>query len=316
MTKRRHHYVPEVLCKRFTNDWRNLYRLDCTDKKSGAISISIKDAFVQKDLNTLNIAGVKNTDLIEDFLDKFYERTFGKSILKIFKILFENAKDKIFEPQDYDNILSFCILSYLRTPKRLREIHIQSLRRSYLFSLFTKSKDELPIVDNDYILTKTLFEGVNIIKKHLRGITMRIAYHTFDDEYFLLADLPVALVNSNDKEFASPDLDLVLPVSKNVVLIFSKTEKQGDITHIQKRETIENINKQICENFTKYLACADKKYLEDFVEKNNISPKKLPVIEDIEAEKERIIYDLKEELAKNPHGRYIRINKNGIEFLN
>jgi len=316
MNKRRHHYVPVVLCKRFTNDWRNFYRLDCTDKESGAISISIKNAFVQRDLNTINIAGAKNTNLIENFLDKFYERTFGKSILKIFKILFENAKDKIFEPQDYDNILNFCILSYLRTPKRLREIHIQSLRRSYLFSLFVKSKAELPKVDNDYILIRTLFEGVNIIKKYLKGITLRIAYHTFNDEYFLLADLPVALVNSYEKEFSSPDLDLVLPVSKNVVLIFSKTEKQSDITHIKKRETIENINKQICENFTKYLACADKKYLEDFVERNNISPKQLPDIEDIEAEKEKIIIDLKEELKKNPHRRYIRINKYGIEFLN
>lgn len=316
MKKRRHHYVPEVLCKRFTKDWRNLFRIDCSQPQSKAIPMSIKDAFVQKDLNTLNIAGTKNTDFIEDFLDKFYERKFGKSIIKIHKILFENAKDKIFEPQDYQTILDFCILSYLRTPKRLREIHIQTLRRSYLFSIFAKSKHDLPVVNNDYILSKTLFEGVNIIKKHINGITMRIAYHTFDDEYFLLADMPIALVNNNDQEFASPDLDIVLPVAKNVVIIFSKTEKQGDITHIQKRETIENINKQICVNFNKYLACADKDYLENFVTRNNITPQTLPEIVDVEAEKDRIISELKVELSKNPKGRYIRINKNEIEFLN
>jgi hypothetical protein len=316
MSKRHHHYIPEVLCKRFTKDWRNFYRIDCTNVQAGAISVSIKDAFVQKDLNTLNLAGLKNTDIIEDFLDKYYEKTFGRSINKVFKILFHNAKDSIFEPDDYDNILNFCILSYLRSPKRLREIHIQSLRRAYLFSIFAKHKDEIPIINIDYILTKTLFEGVNTIKRYLHGITLRIAYHTFDDEFFLLPDLPIALVNNNDIEFASSDLDIVLPVSSNVVLIFSKTEKKGDITHIQKKETIENINKQLCMNFNKYIACEDKKYLEQFVSKNNPNPEPLQSIESIESEKDRIINEIKEELAKNPIGRYIMISKKGIEFLN
>ena len=316
MSKRRHHYIPEVLCKRFTKDWRNFYRLDYYNEEAGAISMSIKDAFVQKDLNTINLAGVNNTNFIEDFLDRFYERTFGKSINKIYKILFENAKDKIFEPQDYDNILNFCILSHLRTPKKLREIHIQSLRRSYLFSIFENPNDKLPKIDNNYILTKTLFDGVNTIRRNIQGITLKIAYHTFKDEYFLLPDQPVALVNSNNKEFTSPDLDIVLPVSKNVVLIFSKTDKTEDITHIQKRETIENINKQLCLDFFKYIACADKKYLEDFVSRNNLNPAILPEIKDIEAERNNIINEIKKELERNPKGRYIRINKNGIEFLN
>lgn len=316
MSKRRHHYIPLVLCKQFTKDWRNFYRLDFYDKEAGAIPISIKDAFVQKDLNTINLAGVNNTDTIEDFLDKFYERTFGKSINKVFRILFENKKVKIFEPEDYNNILNFCILSHLRTPKKLREIHIQTLRRSYLFSIFTKQTDNLPIVDKNYVLIKTLFDGVNIILRHIQGITLRIAYHTFEDEYFLLPDQPVALVNSNNKEFASPDLDIVIPVATNVVLIFSKTEKTGDITHIKKRETIENINKQLCLSFFRYIACADKKYLEDFVSRNNLKPDILPEIKDVESEKNNLINEIKKELERNPNGRYIRINKNGIEFLN
>lgn len=316
MSKRRHHYIPEVLCKRFTKDCRNFYRLDYYEREAGAKWMSIKDAFVQKDLNTVNLAGTKDTDLIEDFLDKFYERIFGKSINKIFMILFENAKDKIFEKQDYDTILDFCILSHLRTPSRLRQLHIQSLQRSYLFSIFAKPTDKLPVVDNDYILTKTLFDGVNIIKKYLQGITLRIAYHTFEDEYFLLADQPIALVNSNDREFASPDLDIILPVARNVVLIFSKTEKTGDITHIQKRETIENINRQLCLHFTRYIACANKEYLENFVANNNLVPDVLPEIADVESEKNRIIDEIKKELERNPHKRYIRINKNGIEFIN
>lgn len=308
--------MPEVLCKRFTNDWRNFYRFDCTNYEAGAIPISIKDAFVQRDLNTINLSGTKNTDFIEDFLDRFYERTFGRSINKIFKILFENAKDKIFEPNDFNTILDFCILSYLRTPKRLREIHIQTLHRKYLFSIFAKANDELPEVNNDYILTKTLFEGVNIIKKSIRGITLRIAYHTFEDEHFLIVDQPIALVNSYDREFSSPDLDIILPIARNVVLIFSKSAKESDITHIKKRDTIENINLQLCTSINKYIACANKEYLERFVEKHRIEPTVLPKIEDIESERERIINEIQTELTKKPIGRYIRISKSGIEFLN
>ncbi|MDD4994227.1 MAG: DUF4238 domain-containing protein [Paludibacter sp.] len=316
MSKKRHHYIPEVLCKRFTKDWKHIYRLDYSDLKEGAKSMSIKDAFVQKDLNTINLAGVKNSDFIEDFLNELFESRFAKSINKIFLILFEKAKDKIFEQEDYDNILNFCILSHLRTPMQLRHIHVQTLRRSYLFSVFAKPNDKLPLIDKDYVLTKTLFDGVNMIKKYLYGITLRIAYHTFDDEYFLLADQPIALVNSNGNEFASPDLEIILPISTNVVVIFSKTEKSSDITHIQKRETIETINKQLCENFNKYIACADKKYLDNFVLRNNLSPETIPDIKDIEAEESKIIDDIKNELKKNPNNRYISITKDGIEFLN
>ncbi|MGD1836703.1 MAG: DUF4238 domain-containing protein [Nitrososphaeraceae archaeon] len=315
MKKRRHHYVPEVLCKRFTRDWRNLYRIDCSELQKGAIPMSIKDAFVQRDLNTINIAGTRNTNLIEDFLDEIYERAFGKSINKIHKIIFENASDRTFDTNDYHAILDFCILSYLRTPKKLREIHVQTLRRSYLFSLFAKSNEDIPVVDNDYILTKTLLDGINVIKRHINGMTFRIAYHTFDDEYFLLADLPIALVNTNGREFLSPELDIILPVAKDIAIIFSKSESESDITHIQKRETIENINKQICINFHKYLACADKDYLEQFVQRNNVNAQILPEIENVVAEKERIIEELKTELEKNPKGRYIRVNKNGIELI-
>jgi hypothetical protein len=316
VSKRRHHYVPVVLCKRFTHDWRNFYRFDCANYGAGAIPISVKDAFVQKDLNTINLSGTKNTEFIEDFLDRFYERTFGRSINKIFKILFENAKNIIFEPDDYYNILDFCILSYLRTPKRLRDIHIQTLRRKYLFSIFAKTNNELPEVNNNYILTKTLFEGVNIIKKYIRGIKLRIAYHTFEDEHFLLVDQPVALVNNYDREFSSPDLDIVLPISRNVVLIFSKSANESDITHIKNRDTIENINLQLCASINKYIACANKEYLERFVEKHRIESTVLPKIEDIESERERIINDIQTELNRKPLGRYIRISKSGIEFLN
>ena len=317
MSKRRHHYIPEVLCKRFTKDLRNFYRLDFYEREAGAKWMSIKDAFVQKDLNTVNLAGIKDTEFIENFLDNQYESTYGKSINKIFRILFENADDKIFEKQDCETILEFCALSHLRTPSQLRQIHIQTLQRSYLFSIFAKPTDNLPVVDIDYILTRTLFEGVNLIKKCLQGITLRIAYHTFEDEYFLLADQPIALVNSNEKEFASPDLDIILPVASNVVLIFSKTEKTGDITHIQKRETIGNINKQLCSHFTRYIACANKEYLENFVANNNLVPYVLPKIADIDSEKNRIIDEIKKEIERNPHKRYIRINKkNGIEFIN
>lgn len=295
---------------------RCFYRIEYSRKEQGAKLISIKDAFVEKDLNTINPDGITISNLLEDFFDKFYERTFGRSINKIFRILFENEKDDIFDSQDYDNVLSFCILSYLRTPQKLKEIHIQSLRRSYLFSIFKKPDDTLPNIDKNFILIKTLFDGLNVILKNLRGITLRIAFHTFKDEYFLLADSPLALVNSNNMEFASPDLDIVIPVSSNVVLIFSKTENASDITHIKKRETIENINKQLCANYYKYIACADKDYLESFVQKNNPIPATVPTIEAIEAEKEVIINNIKEELVKNPHGRYIRITRNGIEFLN
>lgn len=316
MRKRRHHYIPEVLCKRFTKDRRTFFRLDSTKLEDGAISMSIKDAFVEKDLNTINLSGTNNTTLFEDFLDKCYERTFGKSINKVFRILFENEKDNVFEPEDYFNILNFCILSYLRTPKKLREIHIQSLRRSYLFSIFPKPSTDIPVVDKNYILSMTLIEGVNAILKHIKGITLRFAYHTFEDEYFLLPDNPVALVNSNNMEFTSPDLDIILPISSKAVLIFSKTEKSSDITHIIKRETVENINRQLCDDFSRFIACADKEYLEDFFSRNKPEPQILQTIEDIEAEKEIIISEIKDELKKNPIGRYIKISKKGIEFLN
>ena len=239
--KKRHHYIPQFLSKRFCFEDSSFFLYD--SQKSSILKTSPKNAFIIKNYHSvLTDEGNWEHNKVEDMFMQFE----SKASKVISKIIGESSIS--LDDEDRDWLSSFWALLYLRTP----------VARGYVESLLldtvrntTRHLDKIgklppmpdgpkedsenlsDLLDNRNIdfeislpqVTLGTMEALQPIQKRLTNMNWCLLSSECSD-YFLLSDNPVAIINpyideNNGYNFEHPCVEVSFPIDKNHCLLAS-----------------------------------------------------------------------------------------------
>lgn len=303
MAKKRHHYISDFLCKKFSADGKMFFRYDNESKIT--INASTKDGFVQKHLNRIKRNGEFDNDTIEDIFSKYFEIPASVAISHLInKANLENPPEILLTGKEFVDILRFCVLSHLRTPNKINETYLSILRFHY-----TMAYSQLHILgeslernfkinlNRDFIFLQSI-KAIDEILEELKDISACVIYHDSIDKFFVLPDQPVAIHSSENREFGSKDLKIIFPISSRVMIIFDKNEKL-DVLSKASENQIDNLNLMACNRYYKYITCESKSYLDYFIKTYDPKPEPIQTDKNIEEEIEKIIGEVINNITTN-----------------
>jgi hypothetical protein len=320
MTKKRHHYISDFLCKHFSADKISFYRYDQQEKK--IVSVSTKDGFVQKHLYRLKKKDGGYSDKMEDFFSTYYESPASGAIKALVtRLAVQKNPEQLLSVPEFRAILQFCVLSHLRTPNKLNEIFLSQVRLVMTLTYIELELKKMPTdIDFSVNLNKDFFfieiiKSVQSIVKELKDLCVHIYYHRSPDKYFILPDQPVALYSTDQREFGSSDLKIYFPVTSNILVSFERGKKYDTLTEVS-GPAIDELNLLSCGRFYRYIACENELYLRNFIDTHKLSPEPIQSDESLEEDRKKIIEEVREHLKQKGENETILVNhRHGVRLI-
>ena len=247
------------------------YRHETTD----FYKVSINDAFAVTNLNTLvDTYNQKQTNLIEDIYDKYFESSAAYAVQKIINDLQNpTPSGKDFTIEDYLCLLRFAILSIFRTPYSLNAIHHAAKVNAYAIVMMKQFIDhgrlDLPYnLDIERGFLFNFLEDFDKSTKLLADLKLTIYYHRVKDNFFIIPDKYAIMSSPNNCNFGDKELKIYFPISSNVLVCLERINRDFLSATCEIDEVgIEQFNHLFIKNTYETIGCEDQYYLKSFIEK-------------------------------------------------
>lgn len=282
---RNHHYVSQVLIRKFLDKDNNLYTYS---KESGSIEEKkwSRFDFAEKDLNsTVDEFGQVEHSSVEEILNQHVETGFNNHYNKVMDAIFSNDFSELIESIKY--LIRMGIIGDMRTPYRQAErqnIVLDSYRMiskratkeiqdslEEFESRTSDIKNKMPI-DYKAIIDKTL---------DLMGETIYSVFEAPQSDFFFLPDCSSIVVRSQLEDdtiidgivFHNPTRPIstvILPINSKVVLVAQSKKICPQESHgIYKLSSndVDEYNIMFLEKAHDKVICENKEYLNQFVSK-------------------------------------------------
>ena len=288
-TPRNHHYVSQVLSKKFLSDVGRIYKYSKSKKQIASLN-STKNLFSQVDLNTIYDAeGNLDHKSVEDKLNVAFEKDFPKFYKVIVEAVGSNLITGMVYPQSEQiteaasKIVEMGFVGRSRHPMDMLES--QDVIFGALLEIANNATEELKngIVSHIQSLsgiTNKLKLDYDILAKAFVDLMGETTYSIMiapDNHYFLLPDCTAATKRFkveddviDGKTFKNPAMVIgmiFMPINSKILVLAVKAEfcpDQGHGIYHLDGETMLAYNKILFDNAFDEVACQNQKYLQDF----------------------------------------------------
>lgn len=270
--KANHHYVSRCHLKQFTNDDGIIFIYD-KEKSNYYSKKSTKRLFSEHYLNSKEIKGEIDNDVLEDELNDLIENNFNQNLHVANQFLVsQTADDTLYEALNWLALVG--IVGELRHPKWKQQED----------KLIEKVENDLLSGMSGYVkkpkLTK--YQNINSYYEMAIGILDRMEELKFqivqivDDNEFVIPDTSCFQVRGQLKKYFSPDLKEImqigLPLTKKLFINCSSHLCAKNISHIQilnspSQSVIDKINSNLISFAYKGVACSNLDYLKNLIDK-------------------------------------------------
>lgn len=279
-----HHYVSQVHLKNFFNvDKGEIYIYD-KDKRNFYSKKSTKTIFSEKYSNSRYIDGKLDHKSLEDDLNEHFEKDFSKHYESITsfvsnRIWCEEAQKALIYIAKYGIIADF------RTPR-----YKQHFEESFYSGFKEISQNATPELKDeidkmfDYkngVQYMNVVEYSNIADKILDlmgDLIFMIQVPKDDTDYFLIPDIAAATAREKINKYFNPDIEEIayigIPLSSKIYIHYyseklfaGKKKPNSNITFIDS-EKVNTLNINNLEYSQSKIACENKKFLNDFINRN------------------------------------------------
>lgn len=292
--KRNHHYVSQVLSRKFFSDKKKIYVFN---KSKGNIKdvLSSKKLFSKKDLNAvLTDLGEIDYNSIEELLDKNFETDFNKHFQNILNAVNSNLE----VGKNYENVaeLQFSI-EYLTKTAIIGELrHPQKIKdnQNFIFSAF----NEIAEMATDELKNKifSMQSKLSVVENKIPINYKKVAEECFknmgdvryaimkapDNCFFILPDTSSLIRRFQMKsdiidgvEYINPSMPIglvIMPLNSKILLTAAsrcilpeELKNQHSGFHKIDENIVNAYNKSLYDNSYSEIACENKEYLEKFL---------------------------------------------------
>ncbi len=285
-TPRNHHYVSQVLIRKFLDSDNNLYTYSkvnsCFEEK-----ILTRFDFAEKDLNsTINKFGEVDHSSVEETLNKHIETDFNKHYDKIITAITSENYSDINTSMEY--LMRMGIVGDMRTPQHQIETHnsIMGTFRMIYEHVPDELKAQIEHFENHTagIKNKLPIDYKEISDKvlELMGEKIYSIFNVPQTDFFFLPDCSSVVIRSQLEEDtilngevllnpSRPIGTIIFPVNSKLVIVAQAAKICPQETHgiyELSSETVESYNKMFLNAARDKVICRDKDYLKQFIDRH------------------------------------------------
>lgn len=253
---KRHHYIPRMLLKRFSNEHGIFYVFDKRNPDKGVHKRKLENLFVERHLYTqVDAKGAKDVSVETEYLSSLESK--ASRLFKKLVFAARRGDAPCLTPVEKDICIEFFYCQHMRVPERggrtKEEAYQRSRRRIDFMSRFRSPQEgELPIAYEDGTFRR--------LWKNARSEILRIENPVVIDvlsqkqigvavirkpkprRSFVIGSNPVLkLAHSNRAHLNDPAIDFWLPLSRDVAVSFCSGERDK-IVALRDRH-IESLNR-------------------------------------------------------------------------
>jgi hypothetical protein len=268
---KRHHYLPQVYLKGFTQSDGMLAVYDIQKKELKKGWFSPKQVFFEWNRNTFDIDNSQT-----DFLEDLY-KNIDQNVTPVLKKIQSSSSNPELSPYDYFNLIFFQGVTYWRIPSTDTDIvnHVRTTDRKDLFiklintetnedasnEIYEEIIKEQAFIEL-YRIPKAIFDYLRSTKKSLLD-TWKITYSTGPPSLHLIGDNPIlTLEDSFDNIF---DTESIFPLTSNKAL----WHLDSAFPKIIPREMTLTIDQLIFLQSERYVCGPDPNYLKAIADLSN-----------------------------------------------
>ncbi|MBK7669060.1 MAG: DUF4238 domain-containing protein [Sphingobacteriaceae bacterium] len=282
-TPRNHHYVSQVLIKKFVDSENNLYTYS---KTSSSFEEKILDRFdfAEKDLNsTITASGEIDHKSVEDNLNKHIENDFNKHYDKILASIASENYSELNTSMEY--LMRMGVIGDMRTPQH--QIEMQNSILGSFRMLYEYASDELKAkIDHFENRTAGIKNKLPLNYKEISDKTLELMgekiYSIFNapqTDFFFLPDCSSVVIRSQLEEDNILDGEvlknenrpigtIIFPINSKLIIIAQSAKICPQTSHgiyDLSTETVVKYNKMFLETARDKVICKDKAYLKQFI---------------------------------------------------
>lgn len=285
---RNHHYVSQVLIRKFLDSENKLYYYD---KRYGSFgeTKSTRFLFSEKDLNsTINENGEVDHSSVEETLNRHFENDFNNHYDNVISAISTKNYNELTQSLAY--LMRMGIVGEMRTPQQRTESQNIILGT---FEMITKyATDELKEkIERSMQRTSNVKNKIPInykeISKKVTELMGEIIYSIFEapQDFYLLPDCTSVVFRDQLEDDSilngevllnlnRPIATVIFPINSKVIIVAQSAKICPQKSHgiyTLSSDTVYNYNKMFFEKSNERVVCQNKEYLKNFIEKYNNS---------------------------------------------
>jgi hypothetical protein len=282
-----HHYVSQVLIKKFLNTDKRVSIFSKTKNNIETKTLQRKD-FAERDLNSI-ISDENTVDhkSIEDNLNENFERDFNKHYDSLFLSIENNNLDLFIESIKF--LIKLGIIGDMRT--REHQLEDQQAILGGIGSLYEMFSDDLKAEYSSFInRNSTVKNKLPVNYSELTNGILEIigdacycVFKASKNHHFLLPDntsiihrskIDPDIETEDGKTFVSlamPITMIIYPINNKTIIVVKSKKMEGEdlsgVFQLSEKTTID-YNILLIKNSRDKVICGDENYLKDFIDKH------------------------------------------------
>lgn len=281
---RNHHFVSQVLIKKFLGKNKMLYTYSKKDKCI-IEKLYHRFDFAKKDLNSvLDDNNKVDHKSIEDNLNKRFESGFNEHYELLLKGLKDNDHGNLEASIKY--IVKMGIIGDMRTPENILETKYSILND--LGQIISHFSDDLSIGFKTYVEKNSAYKNINSVNYNeicdkvteLMGETIYSICYAPEDNYFFLPDNSSVQIRSKRETIRklpngktginniTPITTIIIPVNSHILIIAESLEisprSKNTLNQLSKEDLI-LFNNLFIKHSRDKVICSNKEYLTNFI---------------------------------------------------
>lgn len=296
-TPRNHHYVSQVLIRKFLNGEKTLHFYKKSNRTFGKTQ-STKNTFSERDLNsTINENGQIDHTIIEEILAKNFEKKFNanynliESYVSSGVVSGTELKANLLEA--IKNLIPMGIIGEMRTSQRMEETYegVFGVLRMIASNATDELKQEIEGYEKQVAAVKNKlpinFSEICEKVTELMGDSIYSIFITPPSEFFILPDCTSAILRANllddvihnGERLVSDGMSIasvMYPINSNIIVSATSTKiikKRPNKIFVLKKAEVYDFNKAFFERANEKVICTNEEYLKEFI--NHITENKL-----------------------------------------
>lgn len=283
---RNHHYVSQVLIRKFVDIENNLYTFNKSDSCFEEKKLTRFD-FAEQDLNSIkNDLGEIDHSSVEETLNKHIETGFNNHYNKLIASLESENYSNLIESIEY--LMRMGIVGDMRTPQH--QIEKENNMLEFYRMIYEISADELKadiehfVNRNSDVKNKFPIDYKEITEKvnEVMGDKIYSIFKAPPTDFFFLPDCSSVVIRSQLEEDTildgkvllnpgRPIGTIIFPINSNLIIVAQSTkickQKSHGIYDLSS-ETVDQYNLMFLKSSRDKIICKDKDYLKTFIDKH------------------------------------------------
>lgn len=284
---RNHHYVSQVLIRKFVDNDNNLYTY-CKENSCFEEKELTRFDFAETDLNSIiDENGEIDHSSVEDTLNRHIETGFNNHYNKLIKSLESKNYTDLHESMEY--LMRMGIIGDMRTPQHQIEMEhniMEFYRMIYeLAADELKSKIEHFVNSHSVVKNKFPIDYKEITDKvnELMGDKIYSIFRAPETDFFFLPDCSSIVIRSqleddtilNGKVLlntARPIGTIIFPIDSNLIIVAQSTKickQESHGIYELSSELVNQYNLMFLKSSRDKVICKNKEYLKTFIDKHS-----------------------------------------------